>query len=381
MTKKMALKISSVALALGLAGCGSGQAAVAPGSSGASQAAAKPSAAPASLTAPAASKPASVSASTAAASASGKPLVKLVQALPAVNFGTILPGFVGNDQGYFRDEGIEVETPTMAPPAAIAGVVSGQVDFAVAGSGVRAAMQGAPLKSVFYYFNTTLFEVISTPAIKSMADLKGKRIGQTAPNSNDGLTSAAVLRNAGLDPAKDLNFVTVPGGGEIAALSAGAIDAMAVTPEVGATAAKQGMNVLVSVQDVGKAVPNPFGGWTVSAAALQNKHNVLLGWARASIRSLKFMTEHPRETAAIAAKAYQLDPQLAQLAIPPVIQAIDPNDFGGFTDKGIQLEVENNKAALKGDYKTTDLAQLIDLSLLHQAQKDVGVPCKGGYGC
>jgi ABC-type nitrate/sulfonate/bicarbonate transport system substrate-binding protein len=122
----------------------------------------------------------------AAASVSGRPLVKLVQALPAVNIGTILPGFVGNDQGHFRDEGLEIETPTVAPPTAIAGVVSGQLDFAVAGSGVRAAMQ--------------------------------------------------------------VSLVAIPGGNEIAA---GAIDAMSVTPEAGAAAAKQGMAVLVSVQDVG----------------------------------------------------------------------------------------------------------------------------------
>ncbi|MFI5269891.1 MAG: hypothetical protein ACHQ7M_21135 [Chloroflexota bacterium] len=93
------------------------------------------------------------------------------------------------------------------------------------------------------------------------------------------------------------------------------------------------------------------------------------------------MVAHPQETAAIAAKAYSLDPGLASSAIPPVIEAIDPNNFGGFSDKGIQLEIENNKAALKGDFKVSDVNQLVDLTILRQAQKELGVPCKSGYGC
>jgi len=367
---------SFILVAVLLAACGSAQ----PAASSTAASASRASSA-AAASSPATSAAAAAAASKPAPAASGKPLVKLVQALPAVNFGTILPGRVAEAQGYFRDEGLEVETPTMAPPAAIAGVVSGQVDFAVAGSGIRAAMQGAPLKAIFFYFNTVLFEMVATPNIKSVADLKGKRIGQTAPNASDQLASAKILKNAGLDPEKDVAYVTVPGGGEIAALSSGAIDAESVTPDVGARAVSQGMHILVPVQDVGRLVPSPFGGWNVSDQALQTKHDVLLAWARANVRALQFMVEHPQETEAIAAKSYSLDPQLAHLGISSVIQAIDPNDFGGFSDEGIKLEIANDSAALKGDFKTNDISRLVDLSILHEAQKQVGVPCKSGYGC
>jgi ABC-type nitrate/sulfonate/bicarbonate transport system substrate-binding protein len=320
-------------------------------------------------------------AASAAAAASGKPLVKLIESVPAVNFGTSLATFVAQDQGFFRDEGLEVETPTMTPPAAVAGVLSGQVDFAVAGSGIRAAMQGAPTKAIFFHYNTVLFELVATSNIKTVADLKGKRVGQSGANASDAITSDTLLRNAGLDPGKDVTFVTVPGGSEIAAMSSGAIDAESVTPDVGAKAVTQGMHILVPVQEVGKLQPSPFSGWNVSDTELQTKHDTLLAWARANIRALEFMVQHPQETETIAVKAYSLDPQVAHIGIPSVLQAIDPNDYGGFTDKGIQLEIANDKIALKNDFKVADVNQLVDLSILHEAQKQVGVPCKGGYSC
>src|SRR5579872_580422 len=95
-------------LMLALAACG-GQTAAPVAPSAATASAAGPAnasaAAPRASAASVAAKPAAGS-----AAASGKPLTKLVQALPAVNFGTILPGKVADAEGYFRDEGLELTT-------------------------------------------------------------------------------------------------------------------------------------------------------------------------------------------------------------------------------------------------------------------------------
>ena len=59
--------------------------------------------------------------------------------------------YVAEAKGFFKDEGLENETIVIGGPAAIAALVSGNVDFSGAGgSGLRAAVKGAELKAILY---------------------------------------------------------------------------------------------------------------------------------------------------------------------------------------------------------------------------------------
>lgn len=324
-----------------------------------------------------------------AACGAGKPaapappatLTKVVQALPTFSFGSSLPAVIGMDQGFYRAEGIDLQIPVMASGPAISALVSGQVDFATGGTAIRAAMQGAPLKTVLFYFKTLIFEMVAAPDVKTLADLKGRRVGNNGAGSTTELVARTLLRNAGLDPAKDVTFVNAPAGQEVQTLVAGAIDAIVMNVDQGALAEAQGFHVLVSAQEVGRQSPSPQGGWAVTNAALQNKPDLVKRWLRATIKSLQFTHDHQAEAADIAAKAFQLDPAVARGALPGVVQAIDPNDYGGFTDEGINLEIANDRAAAKGDVSRTGVDELTDVTLLRQAQKELGVACKSGYHC
>lgn len=86
-------------------------------------------------------------------------------------------------------------------------------------------------------------------------------------------------------------------------------------------------------------------------------------------------------TRAVAARELQLDPDLAQASIPPVIQAIDPDDLGGFTEEGLKLQIANDEQTAQGNVTVTDVDQLTDVTLLRQAEQELGVPCKSGYKC
>src|SRR5713226_123135 len=313
--------------------------------------------------------------------ASPKTLTKLVQAIPTMSFGSILPGVVGIDRGFYRAEGVDLETPVMAANTGTTALISGQVDFSAGGNAIRAAMQGAPLKAVFFYFNTVIFEMVAAADVKTVADLKGKRIGHNGIGSSTEQIARIILRNAGLDLSKDVTFVTSPAGQELTTLTAGAADAIMMNPDVAAKASAQGMHVIASTQEVGRQVPSPQGGWAVTDTALQGKRDVVRRWMRATITSLRFIRDHQPETAAIAAKAFQMEVDVARGALPAVVEAIDPNDLGGFSDAGIKLEIANDLDAVKGQASVTGVDQLTDLGLLRQAQKELGVPCKSGYNC
>jgi len=318
----------------------------------------------------------------AAVPSSSATLTKTVQAIPTFSFGSILPGVVGKERGFYQAEGIDLETPVVASGPGISALVSGQVDLATGGTAIRAAMQGAPLKTVLFYYKTLVFEMVSTADVKTVADLKGKRIGNNSAGSTTEVVARVLLRNAGLDPAKDVIFVTSPAGQEITTLVAGAIDAIVMNPDQAAKAVTQGaFHVLVAGADVGRQSPSPQGGWAVTDTALQTKPDLVKRWLRATVKSLQFVHDHQPETAAIAAKAFQLEPDVAKAALPAVVSAIDPDNYGGFSDEGIKLELANDLEQVKGEASVTAIDKLLDQTLLRQVQKELGVPCKSGYAC
>ena len=87
-----------------------------------------------------------------------------------------MPYYFGKDEGFFAAEQIEPELIVIAPPTAIAALVSGDLDF----SATSAIMRGLPLKRVFYVQHDPSDALIAQPEIKSVQDLVGKVVAVTA---------------------------------------------------------------------------------------------------------------------------------------------------------------------------------------------------------
>jgi len=69
------------------------------------------------------------------------------------------------------------------------------------------------------------FELFGTHEVRSIGDLKGKTVAVPALDSSRYVFLASMVAYVGLDPRKDINFVTHPGPESIQLLSEGKIDA------------------------------------------------------------------------------------------------------------------------------------------------------------
>jgi NitT/TauT family transport system substrate-binding protein len=98
------------------------------------------------------------------------------------------------------------------------------------------------------------------PNYKSVADLKGKKIGVTAPGSSTNVLANYVLAQAGLKPT-DVSFVGVgAGNGAVAAMRAGQIDAMSNLDPVITLLQRSGdMKIITDTRIVAEA-ERVFGG-------------------------------------------------------------------------------------------------------------------------
>jgi len=82
---------------------------------------------------------------------------KIRTAIPQANLN-YLSIFVADARGFFRDEGLDNETVVISGPLSIAALLSGDVDYSGAGgSGMRAALKGAPIKGIMFQADKVTF--------------------------------------------------------------------------------------------------------------------------------------------------------------------------------------------------------------------------------
>jgi ABC-type nitrate/sulfonate/bicarbonate transport system substrate-binding protein len=329
--------------------------------------------------APAAAAPAAPAPAAEPASRAAPPVpIKVVQPLPTRDFGFLLT-IVANSKGFFAEEGLEVDQPVMAAPAAVAALTNREVQFATANSAMRAAYQGAPLKTVFYSYNRCTFYAVGAPEVRSYRDLVGKTLAVSAPGSSEDLASKLLLQREGI-PLSDVNLAVLGQSPQRAqALVGGQVQFTVLNPDLAIDMERRGFNLLGHFRDL---MPVPWAGFATHEDILRDQPDMVKAWLRASVRAVQFVRNNPAETVDIAVRELGLDPEVARRGLELALPAIDENDPGGLSEAGLittarlDLEVLN----LPGD--PAELGKRVhDVTLLRQAQRELGIRCVGGYQC
>ena len=142
---------------------------------------------------------------------------------------SMAPLWLAKDAGIFDEYGFDVELITLQSSSQVAKVMaSGEVPVAVSAAAgvVDAALAGDDQVLISGMQNYMNFWIYGRPEVRSIADLRGKRIGTTRLGSGAHLAALKALQQYQLEPDRDVAVMQVGGMGEVfGALSAGAIDA------------------------------------------------------------------------------------------------------------------------------------------------------------
>src|ERR1051325_10151220 len=213
--------------------------------------------------------------------------------------------YVAEAKGFFKDEGLENETIVIGGPAAIAALVSGNVDFSGAGgSGLRAAAKGGELKAIFYQTEKVTWYFVVHPSIKQVSDLKGKKLAVRLIGDSEDRFSTMFVERGGLLP-KDVTRIPMGtnSGARIAAIKSGSLHAAVLDPAAMIVAQKEGLRALAFLGDL---FPLPFQGYVVTDKKIAESPGQIKRWVRAMSRALLFLRERPEEAADIGIKKLQL---------------------------------------------------------------------------
>jgi len=293
-------------------------------------------------------------------------------ALSTKDFG-YLPLFVGMRSGLFAQEGLEIQWIVVNSNVVVTALIAGEIDVAgIAGSSMRAAARGAPLKANFFPYDKSLFVLMGAPGIKRVQDLKGKVIGTTGPGATTEVAASMVLQHYGMDPKKDVTFMTI-GGAEtsLVAMRNGTIQARAFNPDAAFIMKKQGFTELGVLADMG---PWPWAGYSTSDAHLSNRRDKIKRWTRAMVKSLQLMLNSKEETYKIAQAEIGHPRDVTEGAANVCIKAIDPQNPGGATDEAMRRNIELTITQPLKLSASPPLAQLVDFTLLREVHQELGIP-------
>ena len=196
-----------------------------------------------------------------------------------------MPFIIARDRGFFREEGLEPEFIFMKAIQTVQAMLAGGVDFGTAtGTGISAAVNGADVRVVFALSEKPSFDMIALPSITNVGQLRGKKIGISAPGSLTEIIARQVLI-ANKIPLDQVAMMPL-GTSDITwvALKAGTIDATMLQIPQNFIAVDEGYRKIAAGADVYRAVQ---GGLTTTKAVINEKPELVTKVIRATQKALR----------------------------------------------------------------------------------------------
>jgi NitT/TauT family transport system substrate-binding protein len=213
-----------------------------------------------------------------------------------------LPLSVAERQGFFKDEGLEVEIPDFAGGAkALQAMMGGSADM-VSGAyehTINMQAKGQAIKAVVAQATnngiTLLVPKEKAATYKNGKDLKGMKVGVTAPGSSTAMFVMNVLAKGGARP-EDVSYVGVgAGGGAVAAMQKGEIDAISNLDPVISQLESSGKFVAVADTRTEAGMKDLLGGAYIASVIyaqedfIKKNPNTTQAVVNAMVRALRWL--------------------------------------------------------------------------------------------
>ncbi len=242
--------------------------------------------------------------------------------------------FIAKEKGFFSEEKIDAELIEFINSAdGLTALRSGKID--VGAFGTTAPLihisQGADLRIIGGIMGEDASIITRpelAPTIKSVADLKGKKVATIRLATGDAVLRGA-LEDAGVSWKKDLEvFELKSPPAVIEAVRSGEVDAGVVWGPHDLTAEKNGLTVVIRSRSLSPG--HPCCRITLANDTLQKNTDLWTRFLRAILKAQRFANDHHDETVDIILKYVKLDDAIIRKAYYAgyLDQSSDPNKTG-----------------------------------------------------
>lgn len=181
-----------------------------------------------------------------------KKLIRVV--FVSLSWNSELPFRVAMAKGYFKDQGLAIEPILIrGGPAAIAALVSGEVDFASIGGAqapIRSRARGLDISIIGSISNKVNYIMLGNGETRTIEGLRGKVIGVTGAGAFSDFAVRTFLKKNHLDPDKDVTLRAIGGTTlRAAALEKGIVAAAPFSPEDAVRLLNKGFPLIVNLSE------------------------------------------------------------------------------------------------------------------------------------
>ncbi|HEY7166997.1 MAG TPA: ABC transporter substrate-binding protein [Candidatus Binatia bacterium] len=216
-----------------------------------------------------------------------------------VNFGVtfrnarLMPLWIADDEGFFKKQGLDLKQVNISGGTQGAQMmVSGGVDVSYDDpiTCVVSTAGGVPVNAIVGGTPSMAYLIVGGPGVKSIGDLKGKRVGSSGLGlSASRLALLVGLRRFGIDA--DKGQATIVAAGQeperIAGLSTGALAATVISPEYRTKLEQLGLNMLADLRTLN--IPWETASVITTAKNVQTKRDTLEKVVRAILQANAFI--------------------------------------------------------------------------------------------
>ncbi|HYA27426.1 MAG TPA: ABC transporter substrate-binding protein [Acidobacteriota bacterium] len=213
--------------------------------------------------------------------------------------------------GYYANEGLDVELIAMRAPTANLAVLSASVDFStVPLAGLTTALRGGALKLLMVHFDKPQHSLFAKNELQNVRALRGKKIAVAGPAAIDDLLLREYLAANGVDAGRELNILSI-GAADTRATSliSGTVDAAMLIAPFTFVARGAGYREMVAFKDQGFLLPS--GGIITRDEFTRAEPGLIERFVRASMMGFIHSRDNRGAAIKVLTKSLKIDEQIA----------------------------------------------------------------------
>ena len=272
------------------------------------------------------------------------------------------PVYIAKSLGIFERHGFDAQILVLEPRAALAALVTGDLDFyTAAGTTGRAALRGVPVRVVMVAMNRSDQCIVAAKELTSVEQLRGKTLGGYTAQASANIVLTEMLRRKGLRP-EDYTILNI-GTNRAAALISGKIPAAVLTAVEAARLTRQGFHVLARASD---DIELSSGGLGTAMTSLQNKRDVMRSAVQAALEGLHIVATQREQVVPVYMKQFALNTEEAGYLYDHVAGSWSADGRPSINANKLDFALTQRDMGLKEPPK---LEQIYDFSLLDEIAK------------
>lgn len=298
-----------------------------------------------------------------------KKLVRVV--FVSLSWNSEIPVRVAMAKGYFKEQGIAIEPIFIrGGPAAVAALVSGDVDFGSIGGAqaiIRGKSRGLDLNIIGSISNKTNYILLGNKETKGIENLRGKLVGVTGAGAFSDFAVRIFLKRNGIDPDRDVTLRAIGGTTlRAAALEKGLIAAAPFSPEDAVRLVNNGYSLIANLSD---SLGIPQSIIVARGEMLEKYPETSKRFLKALVLGVNLARTNKKETIKAGFEAgLKGDPEIVSKAYDLYFRGLTP-DLSIAVD-GIQLMLDEDIRNGLVDKKMT-VDKVINDRILKRAQEEL----------